>query len=294
MNNEKEIKNLKKVNLKKVYGEFDNIKFEKFDNDIKIDKGLVFNGPDVEDLSKLESINIHNDIMRVLADIATANMDSKILSEEEEVEEIEEESPIITEALNIRHYIEDGLYKNENINQILKEYNIRVRLMYPEGITKETENCLNNNKQNGEIKLPIILILFGTPVISISLFRSIEFSLHKIVNDINIINDDDKDISDYIEEIYISYDMFNDLEETSEEIILDYSPSYKSYSEFVMRHDNKILRGPNGIVEFKGFGIDDCSLTHVAIYRDLDKDQLYHSIPIYEIFNGEFSSLNKE
>ena len=289
MNNEKEIKNLKSV-----YGEIDNIKFEKVDNNIEIDKGYMFNGLDVEDLSKLESTDIHNDIMRVLVDIATANMDSKILSEEEEAEEIEEDSHIITEALNIRHYIEDGLYKNENINQILKEYNIRVRLMYPEGITNETENCLNNNKQNGEIKLPIILILFGTPVISISLFRSIEFSLHKIVNDINIINDDDKDISDYIEEIYISYDMFNDLEETSEEIILDYSPSYKSYSEFVMRHDNKILRGPNGIVEFKGFGIDDCSLTHVAIYRDLDKDQLYHSIPIYEIFNGEFSSLNKE
>lgn len=293
MNNEKEIKNLKKVNLKKVYGEFDNIKFEKFDNDIKIDKGLVFNGPDVEDLSKLESINIHNDIMRVLADIATANMDSKILSEEEEVEEIEIESPIITEALNIRQYIEDGLYENENINQILKEYNVRVRLMYPEGITKETENYLNNNKQNGEIKLPIILILFGAPVISISLFRSIEFSLHKIVNDINIINDDDIDISEYIEEVYISHDMFNDLEESSEEIILDYSKAYKAYSEFVMRHDNKILKGPAGIVEFKGFGIDDCSLNHVAIYRDLDKNQLYHSIPIYELFSGDFSPLNK-
>ena len=293
MNNEKEIKNLKKVNPKKVYGEFDNIKFEKFDNDIKIDKGLVFNGPDVEDLSKLESINIHNDIMRVLADIATANMDSKILSEEEEVEEIEIESPIITEALNIRQYIEDGLYENENINQILKEYNIRVRLMYPEGITKETENYLNNNKQNGEIKLPIILILFGAPVISISLFRSIEFSLHKIVNDINIINDDDIDISEYIEEVYISHDMFNDLEESSEEIILDYSTAYKAYSEFVMRHDNKILKGPAGIVEFKGFGIDDCSLNHVAIYRDLDKNQLYHSIPIYELFSGDFSPLNK-
>lgn len=289
MNNEKEIKNLKNN-----YSEIDNIKFEKIDNDIIIDRAFTSNGPGVEDLSKLERFNIHNDIMKALAKIATANMDSKILSEEEESEEIEEESPIITEALNIRYYIEDGLYKNENINQNLKEYDVRVRLMYPEGITKETENCLNNNKQNGENKLPIILILFGTPVISISLFRSIEFSLHKIVNDINIINDDDKDISDYIEEIYISYDMFNDLEETSEEIILDYSPSYKSYSEFVMRHDNKILRGPNGIVEFKGFGIDDCSLTHVAIYRDLDKDQLYHSIPIYEIFNGEFSPLNKE
>ena len=293
MNNEKEIKNLKNVNLKKVYGEFDNIKFEKVDNDIEINNGLVFNGPDVEDLSKLESINIHNDIMRVLADIATTNMDSKILSEEEEVEEIEIESPIITEALNIRQYIEDGLYENENINQILKEYNIRVRLMYPEGITKETENYLNNDKQNGEIKLPIILILFGTPVISISLFRSIEFSLHKIVNDINIINDDDIDISEYIEEVYISHDMFNDLEESSEEIILDYSAAYKTYSEFVMRHDNKILKGPVGIVEFKGFGIDDCSLNHVAIYRDLDKNQLYHSIPIYELFSGDFSPLNK-
>lgn len=288
MNNEKEIKDLKNV-----YSEIDNIKFERVDNDIENDKGHMFNGLDAEDLSKLESANIHNNIMRVLANIATVNMDSKILSEEEGVEEIEE-SPIITEALNIRYYIEDGLYKNENINQYLKEYNVRVRLMYPEGITKETENYLNNNKQNGEIKLPIILILFGTPVISISLFRSIEFSLHKIVNDINIINDNDIDISDYIEEIYISYDMFNDLEETSEEFVLDYSPSYKSYSEFVMRHDNKILRGPNGIVEFKGFGIDDCSLTHVAVYRDLDKNQLYHSIPIYEIFNGEFSSLNKE
>ena len=79
MNFEKEIKNLKNV-----YDEIDNIKFEKVDNDIEIDKGLMFNSLDVEDLSKLESINIHNDIMRVLADIATANMDSKILSEEEE------------------------------------------------------------------------------------------------------------------------------------------------------------------------------------------------------------------
>ena len=165
--------------------------------------------------------------------------------------------------------------------------------MYPEGITKETENCLNNDKQNGEIKLPIILILFGTPVISISLFRSIEFSLHKIVNDINIINNDDIDISEYIEEVYISHDMFNDLEESSEEFILDYSAAYKAYSEFVMRHDNKILKGPAGIVEFKGFGVDDCSLNYVAIYRDLDKDQLYHSIPIYDLFSGDFTSLNK-
>ena len=278
MNNEKEIENLKNA-----YSEIDNTDF----------KGQMFNGLDVEDLSKLESTDIHNDIMRVLADIATANMDSKILSEEEEVEEIEIESPIITEALNIRHYIEDGLYENENINQILKEYNVRVRLMYPEGITKETENCLNNDKQNGEIKLPIILILFGTPVISISLFRSIEFSLHKIVNDINIINNDDIDISEYIEEVYISHDMFNDLEESSEEFILDYSAAYKAYSEFVMRHDNKILKGPAGIVEFKGFGVDDCSLNYVAIYRDLDKDQLYHSIPIYDLFSGDFTSLNK-
>lgn len=278
MNNEKEIENLKNA-----YSEIDNTDF----------KGQMFNGLDVEDLSKLESTDIHNDIMRVLADIAAANMDSKILSEEEEVEEIEEESPIITEALNIRHYIEDGLYKNENINQNLKEYNVRVRLMYPEGITKETENCLNNDKQNGEIKLPIILILFGTPVISISLFRSIEFSLHKIVNDINIINNDDIDISEYIEEVYISHDMFNDLEESSEEFILDYSAAYKAYSEFVMRHDNKILKGPAGIVEFKGFGVDDCSLNYVAIYRDLDKDQLYHSIPIYDLFSGDFTSLNK-
>ena len=278
MNNEKEIENLKNA-----YSEIDNTDF----------KGQMFNGLDVEDLSKLESTDIHNDIMRVLADIAAANMDSKILSEEEEVEEIEEESHIITEALNIRHYIEDGLYKNENINQNLKEYNVRVRLMYPEGITKETENCLNNNKQNGEIKLPIILILFGTPVISISLFRSIEFSLHKIVNDINIINNDDIDISEYIEEVYISHDMFNDLEESSEEFILDYSAAYKAYSEFVMRHDNKILKGPAGIVEFKGFGVDDCSLNYVAIYRDLDKDQLYHSIPIYDLFSGDFTSLNK-
>ena len=278
MNNEKEIENLKNA-----YSEIDNTDF----------KGQMFNGLDVEDLSKLESTDIHNDIMRVLADIAAANMDSKILSEEEEVEEIEEESPIITEALNIRQYIEDGLYENENINQILKEYNVRVRLMYPEGITKETENCLNNDKQNGEIKLPIILILFGTPVISISLFRSIEFSLHKIVNDINIINNDDIDISEYIEEVYISHDMFNDLEESSEEFILDYSAAYKAYSEFVMRHDNKILKGPAGIVEFKGFGVDDCSLNYVAIYRDLDKDQLYHSIPIYDLFSGDFTSLNK-
>lgn len=278
MNNEKEIENLKNA-----YSEIDNTDF----------KGQMFNGLDVEDLSKLESTDIHNDIMRVLADIATANMDSKILSEEEEVEEIEIESPIITEALNIRQYIEDGLYENENINQILKEYNVRVRLMYPEGITKETENCLNNDKQNGEIKLPIILILFGTPVISISLFRSIEFSLHKIVNDINIINNDDIDISEYIEEVYISHDMFNDLEESSEEFILDYSAAYKAYSEFVMRHDNKILKGPAGIVEFKGFGVDDCSLNYVAIYRDLDKDQLYHSIPIYDLFSGDFTSLNK-
>ena len=278
MNNEKEIENLKNA-----YSEIDNTDF----------KGQMFNGLDVEDLSKLESTDIHNEIMRVLANIATANMDSKILSEEEEVEEIEEESPIITEALNIRHYIEDGLYKNENINQNLKEYNVRVRLMYPEGITKETENCLNNDKQNGEIKLPIILILFGTPVISISLFRSIEFSLHKIVNDINIINNDDIDISEYIEEVYISHDMFNDLEESSEEFILDYSAAYKAYSEFVMRHDNKILKGPAGIVEFKGFGVDDCSLNYVAIYRDLDKDQLYHSIPIYDLFSGDFTSLNK-
>ena len=278
MNNEKEIENLKNA-----YSEIDNTDF----------KGQMFNGLDVEDLSKLESTDIHNDIMRVLADIAAANMDSKILSEEEEVEEIEEESHIITEALNIRHYIEDGLYENENINQILKEYNVRVRLMYPEGITKETENCFNNDKQNGEIKLPIILILFGTPVISISLFRSIEFSLHKIVNDINIINNDDIDISEYIEEVYISHDMFNDLEESSEEFILDYSAAYKAYSEFVMRHDNKILKGPAGIVEFKGFGVDDCSLNYVAIYRDLDKDQLYHSIPIYDLFSGDFTSLNK-
>ena len=278
MNNEKEIENLKNA-----YSEIDNTDF----------KGQMFNGLDVEDLSKLESTDIHNDIMRVLADIAAANMDSKILSEEEEVEEIEEESHIITEALNIRHYIEDGLYKNENINQNLKEYNVRVRLMYPEGITKETENCFNNDKQNGEIKLPIILILFGTPVISISLFRSIEFSLHKIVNDINIINNDDIDISEYIEEVYISHDMFNDLEESSEEFILDYSAAYKAYSEFVMRHDNKILKGPAGIVEFKGFGVDDCSLNYVAIYRDLDKDQLYHSIPIYDLFSGDFTSLNK-
>jgi hypothetical protein len=87
--------------------------------------------------------------------------------------------------------------------------------------------------------------------------------------------------------------MFNDLEESSEEIILDYSTTYKAYSEFVMRHDNKILKGPVGIVEFKGFGIDDCSLNHVAIYRDLDKNQLYHSIPIYELFSGDFSPLNK-
>ena len=289
MNFEKEIKNLKNV-----YDEIDNIKFEKVDNDIEIDKGLVFNGPDVEDLSKLESINIHNDIMRVLADIATANMDSKILSEEEEVEEIEEESPIITEALNIRYYIEDGLYKNEAIGNILKKYNVKVRLMYPEGITKDTEKYINNDERNGDIKLPTVLILFGIPVISISMFRAIEFSLHQIINDIYKINDDDIDISNYIEEVYISYDMFNDLEETSEEIVLDYSPSYKSYSEFVMRHDNKILRGPNGIVEFKGFGIDDCSLTHVSIYRDLDEDQLYHSIPIYELFNGEFLPINKE
>lgn len=278
MNNEKEIENLKNA-----YSEIDNTDF----------KGQMFNGLDVEDLSKLESTDIHNDIMRVLVDIATANMDSKILSEEEEVEEIEIESPIITEALNIRHYIEDGLYENENINQILKEYNVRVRLMYPEGITKETENYLNNDKQHGEIKLPIILILFGTPVISISLFRSIEFSLHKIVNDINIINNDDIDISEYIEEVYISHDMFNDLEESSEEFILDYSAAYKAYSEFVMRHDNKILKGPAGIVEFKGFGVDDCSLNYVAIYRDLDKDQLYHSIPIYDLFSGDFTSLNK-
>ena len=289
MNFEKEIKNLKNV-----YDEIDNIKFEKVDNDIEIDKGLVFNGPDVEDLSKLESINIHNDIMRVLADIATANMDSKILSEEEGVEEIEEESPIITEALNIRYYIEDGLYKNEAIGNILKKYNVKVRLMYPEGITKDTEKYINNDERNGDIKLPTVLILFGIPVISISMFRAIEFSLHQIINDIYKINDDDIDISNYIEEVYISYDMFNDLEETSEEIVLDYSPSYKSYSEFIMRHDNKILRGPNGIVEFKGFGIDDCSLTHVSIYRDLDEDQLYHSIPIYELFNGEFLPLNKE
>ena len=254
----------------------------------------MFNGPDVEDLSKLESINIHNDIMRVLADIATANMDSKILSEEEGAEEIEEESPIITEALNIRYYIEDGLYKNEAIGNILKKYNVKVRLMYPEGITKDTEKYINNDERNGDIKLPTVLILFGVPVISISMFRAIEFSLHQIINDIYKINDDDIDISNYIEEVYISYDMFNDLEETSEEIVLDYSPSYKSYSEFIMRHDNKILRGPNGIVEFKGFGIDDCSLTHVSIYRDLDEDQLYHSIPIYELFNGEFLPLNKE
>lgn len=288
MNNEKEIKDLKNV-----YDEIDNIKFEKVDNDIEIDKGLMFNSLDVEDLSKLESTDIHNEIMRVLANIATANKDSKILSEEEEMEEIEEESSIITEALNIRYYIEDGLYKNEAIGNILKKYNVKVRLMYPEGITKDTEKYINNDERNGDIKLPTVLILFGVPVISISMFRAIEFSLHQIINDIYKINDD-IDISDYIEEIYISYDMFNDLEETSEEIVLDYSPSYKSYSEFVMRHDNKILRGPNGIVEFKGFGIDDCSLTHVAVYRDLDKDQLYHSIPIYEIFNGEFSSLNKE
>lgn len=280
MNFEKEIENLKNV-----YDEIDNIKFEKVDNDIEID---------VEDLAKLESTDIHNDIMRVLANIATANMDSKILSEEEGAEEIEEESPIITEALNIRYYIEDGLYKNEAIGNILKKYNVKVRLMYPEGITKDTEKYINNDKRNGDIKLPTVLILFGIPVISISMFRAIEFSLHQIINDIYKINDDDIDISNYIEEVYISYDMFNDLEETSEEIVLDYSPSYKSYSEFVMRHDNKILRGPNGIVEFKGFGIDDCSLTHVSIYRDLDEDQLYHSIPIYELFNGEFLPLNKE
>lgn len=289
MNFEKEIENLKNV-----YDEIDNIKFEKVDNDIEIDKGLMFNSLDVEDLSKLESTDIHNDIMRVLANIATANMDSKILSEEEGVEEIEEESPIITEALNIRYYIEDGLYKNEAIGNILKKYNVKVRLMYPEGITKDTEKYINNDERNGDIKLPTVLILFGIPVISISMFRAIEFSLHQIINDIYKINDDDIDISNYIEEVYISYDMFNDLEETSEEIVLDYSPSYKSYSEFVMRHDNKILRGPNGIVEFKGFGIDDCSLTHVSIYRDLDEDQLYHSIPIYELFNGEFLPLNKE
>ena len=289
MNNEKEIKNLKNV-----YDEINNIKFEKVDNDIEIDKGLMFNSFDVEDLSKLESTDIHNEIMRVLANIATANMDSKILSEEEEVEEIEEESPIITEALNIRYYIEDGLYKNEAIGNILKKYNVKVRLMYPEGITKDTEKYINNDERNGDIKLPTVLILFGVPVISISMFRAIEFSLHQIINDIYKINDDDIDISNYIEEVYISYDMFNDLEETSEEIVLDYSPSYKSYSEFIMRHDNKILRGPNGIVEFKGFGIDDCSLTHVSIYRDLDEDQLYHSIPIYELFNGEFLPLNKE
>lgn len=280
MNFEKEIENLKNV-----YDEIDNIKFEKVDNDIEID---------VEDLAKLESTDIHNDIMRVLANIATANMDSKILSEEEGAEEIEEESPIITEALNIRYYIEDGLYKNEAIGNILKKYNVKVRLMYPEGITKDTEKYINNDERNGDIKLPTVLILFGIPVISISMFRAIEFSLHQIINDIYKINDDDIDISNYIEEVYISYDMFNDLEETSEEIVLDYSPSYKSYSEFVMRHDNKILRGPNGIVEFKGFGIDDCSLTHVSIYRDLDEDQLYHSIPIYELFNGEFLPLNKE
>ena len=289
MNFEKEIKNLKNV-----YDEIDNIKFEKVDNDIEIDKGLMFNSLDVEDLSKLESTDIHNEIMRVLANIATANMDSKILSEEEGVEEIEEESPIITEALNIRYYIEDGLYKNEAIGNILKKYNVKVRLMYPEGITKDTEKYINNDKRNGDIKLPTVLILFSIPVISISMFRAIEFSLHQIINDIYKINDDDIDISNYIEEVYISYDMFNDLEETSEEIVLDYSPSYKSYSEFIMRHDNKILRGPNGIVEFKGFGIDDCSLTHVSIYRDLDEDQLYHSIPIYELFNGEFLPLNKE
>ena len=289
MNFEKEIKNLKNV-----YDEIDNIKFEKVDNDIEIDKGLMFNSLDVEDLSKLESTDIHNEIMRVLANIATANMDSKILSEEEGVEEIEEESPIITEALNIRYYIEDGLYKNEAIGNILKKYNVKVRLMYPEGITKDTEKYINNDERNGDIKLPTVLILFSIPVISISMFRAIEFSLHQIINDIYKINDDDIDISNYIEEVYISYDMFNDLEETSEEIVLDYSPSYKSYSEFVMRHDNKILRGPNGIVEFKGFGIDDCSLTHVSIYRDLDEDQLYHSIPIYELFNGEFLPLNKE
>lgn len=289
MNFEKEIKNLKNV-----YDEIDNIKFEKVDNDIEIDKGLMFNSLDVEDLSKLESTDIHNEIMRVLANIATANMDSKILSEEEGVEEIEEESPIITEALNIRYYIEDGLYKNEAIGNILKKYNVKVRLMYPEGITKDTEKYINNDERNGDIKLPTVLILFGVPVISISMFRAIEFSLHQIINDIYKINDDDIDISNYIEEVYISYDMFNDLEETSEEIVLDYSPSYKSYSEFIMRHDNKILRGPNGIVEFKGFGIDDCSLTHVSIYRDLDEDQLYHSIPIYELFNGEFLPLNKE
>lgn len=289
MNFEKEIENLKNV-----YDEIDNIKFEKVDNDIEIDKGLMFNSLDVEDLSKLESTDIHNEIMRVLANIATANMDSKILSEEEGVEEIEEESPIITEALNIRYYIEDGLYKNEAIGNILKKYNVKVRLMYPEGITKDTEKYINNDERNGDIKLPTVLILFGIPVISISMFRAIEFSLHQIINDIYKINDDDIDISNYIEEVYISYDMFNDLEETSEEIVLDYSPSYKSYSEFVMRHDNKILRGPNGIVEFKGFGIDDCSLTHVSIYRDLDEDQLYHSIPIYELFNGEFLPLNKE
>ena len=289
MNFEKEIENLKNV-----YDEIDNIKFEKVDNDIEIDKGLMFNSLDVEDLSKLESTDIHNEIMRVLANIATANMDSKILSEEEGVEEIEEESPIITEALNIRYYIEDGLYKNEAIGNILKKYNVKVRLMYPEGITKDTEKYINNDERNGDIKLPTVLILFGIPVISISMFRAIEFSLHQIINDIYKINDDDIDISNYIEEVYISYDMFNDLEETSEEIVLDYSPSYKSYSEFIMRHDNKILRGPNGIVEFKGFGIDDCSLTHVSIYRDLDEDQLYHSIPIYELFNGEFLPLNKE
>ena len=289
MNFEKEIENLKNV-----YDEIDNIKFEKVDNDIEIDKGLMFNSLDVEDLSKLESTDIHNEIMRVLANIATANMDSKILSEEEGLEEIEEESPIITEALNIRYYIEDGLYKNEAIGNILKKYNVKVRLMYPEGITKDTEKYINNDERNGDIKLPTVLILFGIPVISISMFRAIEFSLHQIINDIYKINDDDIDISNYIEEVYISYDMFNDLEETSEEIVLDYSPSYKSYSEFVMRHDNKILRGPNGIVEFKGFGIDDCSLTHVSIYRDLDEDQLYHSIPIYELFNGEFLPLNKE
>ena len=289
MNFEKEIKNLKNV-----YDEIDNIKFEKVDNDIEIDKGLMFNSLDVEDLSKLESTDIHNEIMRVLANIATANMDSKILSEEEGAEEIEEESPIITEALNIRYYIEDGLYKNEAIGNILKKYNVKVRLMYPEGITKDTEKYINNDERNGDIKLPTVLILFGVPVISISMFRAIEFSLHQIINDIYKINDDDIDISNYIEEVYISYDMFNDLEETSEEIVLDYSPSYKSYSEFIMRHDNKILRGPNGIVEFKGFGIDDCSLTHVSIYRDLDEDQLYHSIPIYELFNGEFLPLNKE
>ena len=87
MNNEKEIKNLKNV-----YSEIDNIRFEKVDNDIEIDKGLMFNGLDVEDLSKLESTDIHNDIMRVLVNIATSNMDSKILSEEEKMEEIEVES----------------------------------------------------------------------------------------------------------------------------------------------------------------------------------------------------------